>query len=262
VKTGPLVGEVEHGFQTFGGSHPNAIAAGPHAYYVSNGNNDSISILEPRTLKEVTRVSLSVLDGMDGHIKGVQPVGLAISPDGTRLYAAAAGINAIAVLRLRGMDAKVLGFIPVGWWPSSVQTSRDGRTLFVANAKGRGAGPDNATPPDNLGSPKHSALGSVSVIPVPGEDELEAFTERVLANNWLVAEPAHHDDDESGPIPSRAGVASRQIKHVIFVNKENSTHDQLLGDITATRRGVAVNVGVTGLARRIEGDRLQQTGRR
>jgi hypothetical protein len=36
-------------------------------------------------------------------------------------------------------------------------------------------------------------------------------------------------------------VASRQIKHVIFINKENSTYDQLLGDITLTRRGVPVD---------------------
>ena len=43
------------------------------------------------------------------------------------------------------------------------------------------------------------------------------------------------------PIPDVAGVASRQIKHVIFINKENATHDLLLGDITATRSGVPVN---------------------
>ena len=247
VKTGPLVGEVEEGIATFSGSHPNAIVAGPRAYYVSNGNNDSISILHPQTLKELSRVSLSVLDGADGRIKGVQPVALALSPDGRRLYVAEAGINAVAVLRVDGDAAKVLGHIPVGWWPSSVQVSADGNTLFVANSKGRGAGPDNATPPDNLGSPKHSALGSVSVILVPSQRQLDDYTERVLANNWLAVKPVrgkdgdHDDDDDRNPIPSRAGEPSRVIKHVIFINKENSTFDQLFGDITSTRRGVPVN---------------------
>src|SRR5262249_29870899 len=33
----------------------------------------------------------------------------------------------------------------------------------------------------------------------------------------------------------------RQIKHVIFINKENATHDLLIGDITSTRRGVPVS---------------------
>src|SRR5262249_31698351 len=142
VKTGPLVGEVERGIESFSGSHPNAVVAGPNAYYVSNGNNDSVSIVNPHNLNEAKRVSLSVLDGVDGRIKGVQPVALAISGDGRTLYVAEAGINAVAVLRLNGMDAKVLGHIPTGWWPSSVQVSADGRTLFVANSKGRGAGPD------------------------------------------------------------------------------------------------------------------------
>jgi hypothetical protein len=251
VKTGPLVGEIEQGLAAFGGSHPNAIVAGPQAFYVSNGNNDSISILHPQTLKELTRVSLSVLDGVDGRIKGVQPVGLALSPDARTLYVAEAGINAVAVLRLTGTQARVLGHIPVGWWPSSVRVSADGKTLFVANAKGRGAGPDNLTPPDNLGSPKHSVLGTLNVIAVPSSDRLAAYTERVLANNWYIARPSRgadgdddgraNDDDERNPLPSRAGEASRQIKHVIFINKENSTFDQLLGDITSTRRGAAVS---------------------
>jgi hypothetical protein len=36
-------------------------------------------------------------------------------------------------------------------------------------------------------------------------------------------------------------VASKHIKHVVFINKENATHDLLLGDITVTRGGVPVN---------------------
>ena len=39
----------------------------------------------------------------------------------------------------------------------------------------------------------------------------------------------------------QAGKASSQIKHVIFINKENATHDLMLGDITSTRRGVPVD---------------------
>src|SRR5262249_16736013 len=51
------------------------------------------------------------------------------------------------------------------------------------------------------------------------------------------------DDDQApdNPIPSRAGQVSSKIKHVVFINKENATHDLLLGDITQTRRGVPVN---------------------
>jgi threonine dehydrogenase-like Zn-dependent dehydrogenase len=49
IKTGPLVGQVEDGIKTVGGSHPIIIAVGPKAIFVANGNNNSISILDKRT---------------------------------------------------------------------------------------------------------------------------------------------------------------------------------------------------------------------
>lgn len=238
TKTGLLVGDVEHGINTFSGSHPNAVVAGPDAIYVSNGNNDTISILSLSNYQELGRVSLGLLKAQDAHIKGVQPVALALSPDGRYLYVAEAGINAIGVVRLTGKSGKVVGHIPVGWWPSSVSVSSDGRSLYVANSRGRGAGPDNDFPPDNIGSPKHSTIGSVSIVPVPDDDQLDTWTNRVLLNNGLVASPLNADPNN--PIPSTPGKESQQIKHVIFINKENSTHDQMLGDIVVTRRGVPV----------------------
>src|SRR5262249_16487720 len=63
VKSGPLVGETESGIASYSGSHPNAVAVGPEGIYVSNGNNDSISILDPQTYQEKRRVSLSLLQG-------------------------------------------------------------------------------------------------------------------------------------------------------------------------------------------------------
>ena len=233
VKTGPMVGEVEDGIPAYGGSHPNAVAVGPQGIYVSNGGNDSISILHPATLKELHRVSLSVLDGFDTRFKGVQPVALALSRDGGWLYVAEAGINAVAVLRLTGKDAHVEGHIPVGWWPSAVQVSSDGNTLYVANARGRGAPANNGN-----GSPKASTIGTVNIIPVPGSGLLQSLTMRVLKNNGFVPGPA---PGSGNPIPNTVGTPSAQIKHIIFINKENSTHDQLLGDITMTRKGVPVN---------------------
>src|SRR5262249_62311136 len=129
------VGEVERGIASYSGSHPNAVAVGPRGIYVSNGNNDSISILNPGSFEEVRRVSLSILGGSDKRIKGVQPVSVALSPDARYLYVAEAGINAIGVLRLEGDRAEVLGHIPTSWWPSAGRVSADGRALYVANAK-------------------------------------------------------------------------------------------------------------------------------
>ena len=246
VKTGPLVGESDEGFDAYSGSHPNAVIAGSDALYVANGNNDSISILDRSTYEEIGRIQLSLLHGQDRSLKGLQPVGLALSPDENTLYVAEAGINAIGVIRLEKKRGHVVGHIPTGWWPSSVQVSADGHSLYVANARGRGAGPNLV---GESHSPKFSVLGTVNIIRTPSEQELEAYTRRVLANNGF-AGGDHSDDqgqdqgqggDKNNPIPSHAGQPSAQIKHVVFINKENATHDLLLGDITQTRSGVPVN---------------------
>jgi DNA-binding beta-propeller fold protein YncE len=238
VKTGPLVGESDEGIAAYSGSHPNAVVASSDAVYVANGNNDSISVLDRYSYEERGRIRLSLLHGQDRALKGVQPVALALSPDENTLYVAEAGINAIGVIRLEGKHGKVIGHIPTGWWPSSVRVSADGHTLYVANARGLGAGP-NLVGESN--SPKFSVLGTVNIIRKPSDHELDAFTERVLINNGFAGGDDDRDRDRNNPIPSRAGQPSAQIKHVVFINKENATHDLILGDITATRRGTPVN---------------------
>jgi hypothetical protein len=134
------------------------------------------------------------------------------------------------------MSGHVLGHIPTGWWPSAVQVSADGSTLYVANARGRGATPNLV---GESQSPKFTAMGTVNIIPIPSDQQLEAYTDRVYANNVFVA--GQVAKDSNNPIPNQLGKASAQIKHVIFVNKENATHDLMLGDITTTRSGVPVN---------------------
>jgi len=240
VKTGPLVGESEDGIAAYSGSHPNAVAAGSGAIYVANGNNDSISVLDLHTYAERGRIGLSLLHGQDRALKGLQPVALALSPDERVLYVAEAGINAIGVIRLEGNGGHVKGHIPTGWWPSSIRVSADGRTLYVANARGRGAGPNLV---GESRSPKFSVLGTVNIIPTPTDRQLDGFTERVLINNGFAGTENDQgdDDDNDNPIPARAGRPSAQIRHVVFINKENATHDLMLGDLTQTRRGVPVN---------------------
>jgi hypothetical protein len=72
------------------------------------------------------------------------------------------------MIKLTGQQGHLVEHIPTGWWPSSVRVSADGHTLYVAKARGRGAGP-------NLGgessSPKFSVLGTVNLIPTPTEQQ-------------------------------------------------------------------------------------------
>jgi DNA-binding beta-propeller fold protein YncE len=248
IKTGASIGDVEDGIATYGGSHPNAIVAGAKAIYVSLGNHDAVAVLDPVTFGEVARISLATIPGTDGIAKGVLPTELALSEDGTRLYVTEAGLNAIGVIDLGpqgGLDgeARLVGHIPTGWWPSGIAITPDARSLVVANAKGRGAGPAIlAAPLPLLGypaaiGPKNSTLSTLNRIPIPDEATLRDMTAQVLRNNGLVAgAPAQ----PGGPIPHRFGIRSDAIRHVVLINKENATHDLLLGHITQTRGGEPV----------------------
>ena len=239
VKTGPLVGENTDGIVAYSGSHPNSVVVGPNAVYVANGNDDTVSVLDRNTYQELERISLSTLQAVtEQRVKGIQPVALALSPDNKYLYVAEPGINAVGVIQLvgNGKSGHRIGHIPVGWWPSGVRVSPDGKTLYVANARGRGAGPNLVS--ESTTHPKHSTIGSVSIIPLPSRKELQTLTERVINNNGTEDHLANDDDH---PIPSTVGKASTKIKHVIFINKENATHDLFLGHILATRKGVPVN---------------------
>ena len=123
-RPGLAVGENEDGIAAYGGSHPNAVVdrrqphlrverqqrQHPDPRYAENGH-------------KVGDISLAVLPGTDRILKGVQPVSIALSPDRRFLYVAEAGLNAVGVVSLQGQP-RVVGHIPTGWWPSSVQGER------------------------------------------------------------------------------------------------------------------------------------------
>ncbi|MBA4058230.1 MAG: hypothetical protein C0490_26170, partial [Marivirga sp.] len=135
VKTGVLVGQEVEGISAVGGSSPNSMVATENFVYVSNGNNDNISVIDIKRDTVVNDIELK-LDERLGNLKGIIPFGLAISPDQKRLYVAEAGINAVAVVDLE--SKKVLGHIPAGWFPSKLKVTPDGKQLIVSNAKGFG----------------------------------------------------------------------------------------------------------------------------
>ena len=168
-------------------------------------------------------------------------------PDESRLYIACAGINAIAVFDTRSNTT--LGYIPTAWFPARVATSKDGHTLYVANAKGYGAGPNGG--PDFQMGPEGDYIGdimkgTISIIPVRRPNQLASETQRVISNNGFAPAAAPKPRPEGFPIPSAGGPSSR-LHHVVFIIKENRTFDEVLGDIRAIA-GEEVN-GDPSLAR-------------
>lgn len=229
IKTGVLVGAEIEGIASVGGSGPNSIVATENFVYVSNGNNDNITIIDSKHNTVDGSIELK-LDDRLGNLKGIIPFGLALSPDNKRLYVAESGINAVAVIDIA--TRTVLGHIPTGWFPSKIKITPDGRQLIVANAKGYGSGPNggkNFTRPfDHPSADYIGALmqGTVSIIDIPDDQILKTLTAKVISNNFSFLKDVKR---EKNPVPFYPKADSSPIKYIVFISKENRTYDQIFG---------------------------------
>ncbi len=233
IKTGHLVGAMVEGIPAVGGSSPNSLVATEKYVFVSNGNNDNISVISVENDTVVNTIYLKP-DNRMRQFRGVIPFGLALSPDQKRLYACESGINAVAVINTS--DLKVVGHIPTGWFPSKVSVSKDGGKLIVANAKGYGSGPNGGTTFE-LG-PEGSYIGSlmkgtVEVLDIPSDDELTKMTNQVIANNFkfIKSDDPIFEERKNNPLPLYPKEKESPIKYIVFISKENRTYDEVFGQI-------------------------------
>jgi len=217
--------------------HPNAMVLSPdgNRLFVANANANTISSIDLGSGKSVERISVALYPNSPA---GSTTNALALSPDGSRLYAANADNNSVAVIDVSDpKESRVLGFIPVGWYPTAVAVNPDGRTLYVANGKGSRSVANPTGPQPTKRVPRESGyigqilLGSVSVIPVPDREALARYTRQVYQNSpYSERTRLSVPSSRRTAIPRRVGDKS-PIKHVIYVIKENRTYDQVFGDI-------------------------------
>ena len=171
---------------------------------------------------------------------GMTPSALSVSPDGRTLYVACSDGNAIAVADVSGARSKVLGFVPTGWYPTSVRALRDGR-LLVLNGKGLSSHPNPHGTNPNLWPKKGPKIdveyvaaiqtGSASIIDNFDQNKLREYTKIVVENSPYRDSLLDNAEVPAGnPVPNRVGAPS-PIEHVILLMKENRTYDQVLGDM-------------------------------
>ena len=199
----------------FVGPHPSALALHGSELFVALAGANGVARVDLTTgqVREQLTVALAP------HAPpGSDPNALAFSPDARTLYVAMAGSNAVAVVRLGAKGMRVAGLIPAGWYPSAVAASADGRTLYVANGKGNGSGANpDGTYIGNVIS------GSVSIIPVPDSAGLRRYTSQVYALSPF----SNARLGAAVPLSDRPP----ELKHVVYVIRENRTYDQVLGDV-------------------------------
>ena len=167
---------------------------------------------------------------------GSTPAALAVSSDGSKLYVALAALNAIAVVDTA--KSEVLGMIPTAWYPAGVQISTDNSKLYLASLKGMGARATDLNLPvagqqhveKSRGYNSHDDTGTISVIPVPSNAELTAYTATVARNTSLPEMRAtllpRASSTRVVPVPTAPGDVS-PIKHVVYILKENRTYDSV-----------------------------------
>ncbi len=223
------------------GEHPNEMVLGADGrLFVAEANLNTVSVLDVATGRTTERLSGAFSPDAP---PGSMPNSVALSPDEKTLYVANANNNAIAVFDLSNpQHATSTGFIPVGWFPTSVRVTADGTKLIVANGKGltSAANPNGTFPTDprprNLTEYIGSLFkGTVTIVSLPPPAnrlaQMAEWTKLALANTPL-ASPLHPPErrPEGNPIPAKIGDPS-PIKYVIYVVKENRTYDQILGDM-------------------------------
>ncbi len=235
------------------GTHPSAFAFSPdgNTLFVALSNRDAVAAIDVRGHRFAVRGYFDTrLPGQSYF--GAEPVALAVNADGSRVYAANMGSDAVAVLdpaklphaaAKQGM-AEPAGFVPTEWMPISMAFS--GGKLYVATDKGKGTGPNNfaqgAAPGERprggntyIATLLYGSLASIDESAIHAN--LAHWTDVVLASNRMKAAQQKI---------VFAGGSSSPIKHIIYIIKENRTYDQILGDLE--QNGKPVGNGDPGLA--------------
>ena len=229
------------------GHHPTLMALNDARtrVYVANSDGDSVSVIDTKSDAVIETINVKLAEDTRS---GASPEGLALSDDQKRLYIANSHVNAVAVVQLEDRPSstkrsKLLGFIPTGKYPSAVAVV--GNRLFVANGKGTGMEnsslhvtetgfypnmPNKDFPPATSKRGMYSVAivsGDISLVDVPDERQLSAYTQSVMRNTGLVG----RDDRNIFP------TGRSPFKHAIYIIRENRTYDQVFGDIKQSGDG-------------------------
>jgi DNA-binding beta-propeller fold protein YncE len=218
--------------------------------FVAEGSTDRVAVIDTKShkiLEEIPTVAPEKTFENRGRFKGATPNSLALSSDERTLYATNGGANDLAAIALDNSEAgnasQLLGLIPTGWYPNSVSVSADGKNLYVVNGKSN-AGPNPEACRNVSGRPKNGGVGSKSTcsaanqyvwqltkagfltLPAPTRGELARLTKIAAHNN-------RYDRAKENEAAEQAVAAIRKnVRHVIYIVKENRTYDQILGDLS------------------------------
>jgi YVTN family beta-propeller protein len=220
-------------------SHPTEMALSPEGdrLFVACANSNTVTVLDTTSGKATETISTALYPKAPS---GSTPNSLALSADGKVLFVANADNNNIALFNTSEPgESRSMGFIPVGWYPTSVRFNPLDKKIYVANGKGlmshanvQGPNPQR-DPPASVRQYIGGLLrGTLSVIDSPSPADMGRYSQAAYRASPLKsdASPVAEPDEPNHPIPGKAGGKS-PIRHCIYIIKENRTYDQVFGDM-------------------------------
>jgi DNA-binding beta-propeller fold protein YncE len=219
------------------GDHPNEMVLNraEDLLLVANSHDNAVHVVDLPMMKTLEVLNCAPFPNAPN---GSTTNSLAFSDDEKILYVANADNNGLVYFDMaeRG-ESKPLGFIPTGWYPTSVRFAAG--KIFVANGKGMTslANPEGPSPLRKASDERAGQyigelyLGTLSAISPPRGMERVAYSRLFFENTPYQKTGELKTEGEAGnPVPMRVGDAS-PIKYVFYVIKENRTYDQVLGDM-------------------------------
>jgi DNA-binding beta-propeller fold protein YncE len=217
-------------------SHPTEMALrhDGKALYVACANSTMVSVLDPQSGKPLQTLNCALHpQGPSGNT----PASLTLSPDGELLFVANADANNVAIFNVADPSkAAPLGFIPVGWYPTSVRFAAKEKKLYVTNGKGSLPKANRGGPQPGINVPTQEYIaglfrGTISAIHLPEPAQLARMTQIAYRCSPMTADlSANGNRSADNPIPAKVGDPS-PIKYCIYIIKENRTYDQVFGDM-------------------------------
>jgi DNA-binding beta-propeller fold protein YncE len=227
---------------TAASSHVTSLVMSPNgdALYAALGNRDAVAAID------LTAGGFKLKGYFDTRLPGQSfygaiPESLAINADGSRLFVANMGSDAIAVIDTHKLTKSVVakgmaepvGFIPTEWMPTEVAFG--GGKIFIASGKGTGTGPNNflqrAAPGVGLGGRQ---AGSTTYIATLLHGSLAVMDEKASTADLKALTAETLEDNRMKAAEEKIAFAggNSPIKHVIYIIKENRTYDQIFGDLS------------------------------
>jgi YVTN family beta-propeller protein len=211
------------------GLHPTAVYAKNGTVFVTNTNDNSVSVIDSSKDKVVQTISTQPWPEAS---VGYSPNAVTLTDDG-HLLVTLGGANAVAVYKYTSASnaASYVGLLPTDYYPSGITTV--GSNVVVSNTRGI-----DALRPDTTAGAHgtHDTTSSLTQFTLPNDNVIKSETAKVFKmNGWTnnavqIANGKAASSAKAVPVPTQIGAPST-IKHVFLIVKENRTYDQVFGDM-------------------------------